>query len=73
MERHRACPSTPLARCACGALQRAVRSGRALARLTARVQVWIVENGTITTYPGDFEDYRQELVKEIAAELDDDA
>lgn len=31
-----------------------------------------MDNGTITTYDGDFEDYRNELVKEIAAELDED-
>jgi hypothetical protein len=34
--------------------------------------VWIVDNGTITPYAGDFEDYRDELTKEIAAELDAD-
>jgi len=34
--------------------------------------VWIVDNGEITPYDGDFEDYRDELTKEIAAELDAD-
>ena len=33
-------------------------------------EVWIVDDGKITTYPGDFDDYRNELVSEIAAELD---
>jgi len=36
------------------------------------LQVWIVENGEIEHYNGDFEDYRNELIKEISAELDDD-
>eukprot|EP00210_Caulerpa_lentillifera_P008449 g8061.t1 len=35
-------------------------------------EVWIVDDGKITTYPGDFEDYRNELVRQIAAELDAD-
>jgi ATP-binding cassette, subfamily F, member 1 len=34
--------------------------------------VWIVDNGTIETYPGDFDDYKQELVKEIIDELNED-
>jgi hypothetical protein len=34
--------------------------------------VWIVDDGQITPYDGDFEDYRDELTKEIAAELDAD-
>jgi ATP-binding cassette subfamily F protein 1 len=34
--------------------------------------VWIVDNGEITPYDGDFEDYRDELIKEISAELDAD-
>ncbi|KAI8476381.1 MAG: P-loop containing nucleoside triphosphate hydrolase protein [Monoraphidium minutum] len=37
-----------------------------------RSQVWIVDNGEITPYDGDFEDYRNELIKEISAELDAD-
>ncbi|KIY93461.1 hypothetical protein MNEG_14502 [Monoraphidium neglectum] len=36
------------------------------------VVVWIVDNGEITPYDGDFEDYRDELIKEISAELDAD-
>lgn len=35
-------------------------------------QVWIVDDGKITFYNGDFEDYKAELTKEIAAELDED-
>ena len=35
-----------------------------------RSEVWIVDDGTITNYPGDFDDYRNELVMEIAADLD---
>jgi ATP-binding cassette subfamily F protein 1 len=35
-------------------------------------QVWIVDDGKITFYDGDFDDYRDELTKEIAAELDED-
>jgi ATP-binding cassette subfamily F protein 1 len=34
--------------------------------------VWIVDDGKITFYNGDFDDYRNELVKEINAELDED-
>jgi ATP-binding cassette subfamily F protein 1 len=34
--------------------------------------VIIVEDGTIRQYPGDFEDYKNELVREIAAEMDED-
>jgi ATP-binding cassette subfamily F protein 1 len=34
--------------------------------------VWIVDDGKITFYNGDFEDYKAELTKEIAAELDED-
>lgn len=36
------------------------------------LQVWIVDDGKIQNYDGDFDDYRNELVKEIAAELDED-
>lgn len=35
-------------------------------------QVWIVEDGTVERYDGDFEDYKNELVKEIADEMDED-
>lgn len=37
-----------------------------------RSEVWIVEDGKVRSYPGDFEDYRNELIREITAELDDD-
>ena len=37
-----------------------------------RAEVWIVENGMVEQYDGDFEDYKNELIKEIAAELDED-
>jgi roadblock/LC7 domain-containing protein len=33
--------------------------------------VWIVDDGKITFYAGDFDDYKAELVKEIAAEMDE--
>jgi len=38
----------------------------------AHAQVLIVEDGTIRNYPGDFEDYRNMLIKEIETELDQD-
>ncbi|KAG8367117.1 hypothetical protein BUALT_Bualt16G0039200 [Buddleja alternifolia] len=34
-------------------------------------QIWVVENGTVETFPGSFEEYKDELVKEIRAEVDD--
>ncbi|XP_021278754.1 ABC transporter F family member 4 [Herrania umbratica] len=34
-------------------------------------QIWVVENGTVTTFPGTFEDYKDELQREIKAEVDD--
>ncbi|CAD7700689.1 unnamed protein product [Ostreobium quekettii] len=37
-----------------------------------RSEVWVVEDGQIRTYPGDFNDYRNALIREIAAELDED-
>mmetsp|Transcript_15569 Transcript_15569/g.39674 ORF Transcript_15569/g.39674 Transcript_15569/m.39674 type:complete len:705 (-) Transcript_15569:41-2155(-) len=37
-----------------------------------RSEVWIVEDGEVSPYDGDFEDYRDELVKEIARELDEE-
>ena len=46
-----------------------------LARLCAdeeRSEVWVVEDGRIRGYDGDFEDYRNELIKEIRDELDAD-
>ena len=33
-------------------------------------EIWVVDDGVVTKFNGDFEDYRDELVKEIAAELD---
>lgn len=46
-----------------------------LSRLCAdaeRAEVWIVDDGKITFYDGDFDDYRNELIKEINAELDEE-
>ena len=37
-----------------------------------RAEVWIVDNGEVEEYDGDFEDYKMELMKEIADELDED-
>lgn len=37
-----------------------------------RSEVWLVEDGEVEKYPGDFEDYKDELIKEIAQALDDD-
>ncbi|GIL68036.1 hypothetical protein Vafri_21320 [Volvox africanus] len=37
-----------------------------------RSQVLVVEDGKIRHYPGDFEDYRAELIREITAELDEE-
>lgn len=53
-----------------------------------RSEVWLVEDGTVRIrgvvcfchtynaqverYPGDFDDYKTELIKEITQELDDD-
>ncbi|XP_061376004.1 ABC transporter F family member 4 [Gastrolobium bilobum] len=36
-----------------------------------RSQIWVVENGTARTFPGTFEDYKDELLREIKAEVDD--
>jgi ATP-binding cassette subfamily F protein 1 len=47
-----------------------------LSRLCAdeeRSEVWLVEDGRVDKYPGDFEDYRSSLAKEIVAELDESA
>jgi hypothetical protein len=38
----------------------------------AWLQVWVVDDGRIQRYDGYFEDFRDELIKEIAAELDED-
>ncbi|KAK6152762.1 hypothetical protein DH2020_012401 [Rehmannia glutinosa] len=34
-------------------------------------EIWVVENGTVEFFPGSFEEYKEELVKEIRAEVDD--
>ncbi|KAK9145713.1 hypothetical protein Sjap_005616 [Stephania japonica] len=34
-------------------------------------QIWVVENGTVRTYPGTFEEYKEELQREIKAEVDE--
>ncbi|MBA0857689.1 hypothetical protein Goshw_015667 [Gossypium schwendimanii] len=34
-------------------------------------QIWVVDNGTVNTFPGNFEDYKEELQREIRAEVDD--
>ncbi|KAL6782065.1 hypothetical protein ACKKBF_B10535 [Auxenochlorella protothecoides x Auxenochlorella symbiontica] len=39
---------------------------------TERAEVWIVEDGTVERYDGDFEEYKEELIKEIAADMDED-
>jgi ATP-binding cassette subfamily F protein 1 len=37
-----------------------------------RSEVWLVEDGQVERYDGYFEDYKEELIKEISAELDED-
>jgi len=37
-----------------------------------RAEVWLVEDGAVTKYDGYFEDYRDELLKEISAEMEAD-
>ncbi|KAK9820427.1 hypothetical protein WJX72_010224 [[Myrmecia] bisecta] len=37
-----------------------------------RSEVWLVEDGAVERYDGYFEDYKDELVKEIAAEMEED-
>ncbi|KAL8258128.1 hypothetical protein R6Q59_030169 [Mikania micrantha] len=34
-------------------------------------QIWVVENGTVEEFDGTFDDYKEELLKEIRAEVDD--
>ncbi|KHG30821.1 ABC transporter F family member 4 [Gossypium arboreum] len=34
-------------------------------------QIWVVDNGTVNSFPGSFEDYKEELQREIRAEVDD--
>ncbi|CAK8562223.1 unnamed protein product [Lathyrus sativus] len=36
-----------------------------------RSQIWIVEDGTVKIFPETFEDYKEDLLKEIKAEIDD--
>ncbi|KAL3525633.1 hypothetical protein ACH5RR_014005 [Cinchona calisaya] len=36
-----------------------------------RSEIWVVENGTVETFPGNFEEYKEELLKEIRAEVDE--
>ncbi|TXG57428.1 hypothetical protein EZV62_018741 [Acer yangbiense] len=36
-----------------------------------RSEIWVVENGTVTAFPGTFEEYKEELQREIKAEVDD--
>ena len=35
------------------------------------MQVWVVDDGRVATYDGDFNEFRDELSKEIQAELDE--
>ncbi|XP_031504315.1 ABC transporter F family member 4 [Nymphaea colorata] len=34
-------------------------------------QIWVVEDGTVRTFPGTFEEYKEDLQREIKAEVDD--
>uniref|UniRef100_A0A0A0KYC4 ABC transporter domain-containing protein n=1 Tax=Cucumis sativus TaxID=3659 RepID=A0A0A0KYC4_CUCSA len=34
-------------------------------------EIWVVENGTVEFFPGTFEEYKEELQKQIKAEVDD--
>ncbi|XP_044496622.1 ABC transporter F family member 4-like [Mangifera indica] len=34
-------------------------------------EIWVVENGTVMAFPGTFEEYKEELQREIRAEVDD--
>ncbi|XP_009366245.1 ABC transporter F family member 4-like [Pyrus x bretschneideri] len=36
-----------------------------------RSEIWVVENGTVIPYPGTFEEYKEELQREIKEEVDD--
>ncbi|KAH9608112.1 hypothetical protein KSS87_018668 [Heliosperma pusillum] len=36
-----------------------------------RSQIWVVDNGTVEFFPGTFEEYKEELQREIKAEVDD--
>ncbi|XP_058757315.1 ABC transporter F family member 4-like [Vicia villosa] len=34
-------------------------------------QIWVVEDGTVRRFPGTFDEYKEDLLKEIKAEVDD--
>nr|GMD33081.1 ABC transporter F family member 4-like [Ipomoea batatas] len=34
-------------------------------------EIWVVENGTVMSFPGTFDEYKEELQREIRAEVDD--
>jgi ATP-binding cassette subfamily F protein 1 len=34
-------------------------------------QIWLVEDGTVRIFPGTFENYKEDLLKEIQTEVDD--
>ena len=36
-----------------------------------RSEIWVVENGTVSSFPGSFEEYKEELQREFEAEVDD--
>ena len=35
-------------------------------------EIWVVDEGAVTKFDGDFDEYRKQLVAEINAELDDE-
>lgn len=36
-----------------------------------RSEIWVVEDGTCKRFPGSFEEYKEELIKEIIAEVEE--
>ncbi|KAI3943561.1 hypothetical protein MKX01_004863 [Papaver californicum] len=36
-----------------------------------KIQIWIVENGTVESFPGTFDEFKEDLQKEIKAEVDE--
>lgn len=34
-------------------------------------QIWVVEDGTVNFFPGTFEEYKEDLQREIKAEVDE--
>eukprot|EP00897_Mesotaenium_endlicherianum_P008441 jgi/Mesen1/7625/ME000004S07893 len=36
-----------------------------------RSEIWLVDDGTVTKYPGSFDEYKSELIKEIIAEVEE--